>query len=140
MSDDRTDRHDPQTAADASEAGPFEQSREPATRGDVAAATRWLDGRVAGALEQRREQLDRHIGAQRVTNDHLVMIRSETAKLGAEMSKGFDMICDQTQMLQRDIHDRRGRIRWLLAVLLGFVLGLATPLERVWSLIQGTGG
>ena len=117
--------------------GPLDQSREPLSKGDLASTARWLEARRAAAQTDMTERVDRHSGALRVTNDHLVLIRSDLAGLLGEMVQGFDTAGRDRDRLCAEIRNRRGRIRWLLAALLGFVLGLAVPVEPVVSGVLG---
>lgn len=113
--------------------GPLDRSRDPLSKGDLASTARWLDARRAAAQADMVSRVERHSGALRVTNDHLVLIRSDIAGLLGEMAQGFDTAGRDRDRLCAEIRNRRGRIRWLLAALLGFSLGLAVPVEPLVS-------
>jgi len=123
--------------AEHAEDGPLDQSREPLSKGDLASTARWLDARRAAAQSDLTDRVERHSGALRVTNDHLVLIRADIAGLLGEMGQGFDAVGRDRDRLRAELRNRRGRIRWMLAALAGFVLGLAVPLHDVldiWTL------
>lgn len=120
--------------------GPLDLGREPVMKGDLASTARWLDGRRAQAQDDVIRRAERHSGALRVTNDHLVLIRTDIAGLRGELSKGFDTTQRNLASVHHEMRKRRGRIRWLLAALLGFVLGLAVPLHGVLNWMQGVSG
>ena len=122
------------------ETGPLDLNGEPVSRGDLAATARWLDGRRAEAQGDLTDLVERHSGALRVTNDHLVLIRADIAGLLGEMAQGFDANRRDTGHIQREIRNRRGRIRWLLAFVLGFLLGLAMPVDRLAAWLLSLGG
>ena len=112
------------------------------SRGDLASTARWLDGRRAEAQGDMTERMERHSGALRITNDHLVLIRSDLAGLLGEMGQGFEAAGRDRDRLRAEIrtHPRRGRIRWLLVALAGFLAGLAVPLAEAVGWIRGVWG
>ena len=141
MSEEKKDESEP-GAIHAGKAadGPLELGREPATKGDLASTAHWLEERRGQAQADVTQRVERHGGALRVTNDHLVLIRSDLAGLLGEMSKGFDAAGRDRDRLRSEIRNRRGRIRLVLAALVGFALGLAVSADRVLGWIQSFGG
>ena len=141
MSDDEKMKSEPTPIpAEKIVDGPLDLGRETLSKGDLASTARWLDARRAAAQADMVSRVERHSGALRVTNDHLVLIRSDIAGLLGEMAQGFDTAGRDRDRLCAEIRNRRGRIRWLLAALLGFSLGLAVPFDRMLGWIQGVWG
>ena len=132
MSDHDEDRSDLKSMqAAGKEDGPIDLGRDRVSKGDLASTARWLDGRRKEAQADMIRRVEQHSGALRVTNDHLVLTRSDIARLEAEISQGFDTNQRNLTRLHREIRNRRGRIRFLLAALVGFALGLTVPVDDV---------
>ena len=141
MSEEKKDESDPRPIhAGKAADGPLELGREPATKGDLASTAHWLEERHEQAQSDMIQRVDRHGGALRVTNDHLVLIRSDIAGLTGEMAQGFDAAVRDRDRLRSEVRNRRGRIRLVLAAVVGFALGLAASADRVLDWIQSFGG
>ena len=110
---------------------PLEPARGGVTKGDLADVARWLEQHLGAARAETaalREDIDAH---KSMVSDHLILIRAGLSGLQTAQARDAAAIQQALAGPRGKGRAGRGRIRWMLAVLAAFGLGLGFPVEVI---------